>query len=351
MDKRKPYIDAISKEIIIRSEYISKENISTIYFGGGTPSQLSIADFSVILNTIYDNFEVDHDVEITLEANPDDVNIVYLEHLKNIGFNRISIGIQTFDDQQLAFLNRRHSSQKAIDAVMQSQYAGFNNISIDLMYGLPHSSIDIWQKNLETAISLDIQHISSYHLIYEEGTKLFRMLENGEVRSLEEELSIQMFTMLIETLNEAKFIHYEISNFGKEGYFSRHNSSYWLGSKYLGLGPSAHSFNGVNRCWNISSIPQYIKGVEASKPFLEEEFLDTKTRYNDFILTGLRTIWGVDSIELKDSFGDDFLRYFEDNISKHIQANNVSVNKSRYTITRQGIFISDSIMSDLMYID
>lgn len=351
MEQKTPYVSAICKELVLRKEYIGDEPIGTIYFGGGTPSQLSKADFEAIFKTIYDTFEIENNAEITLEANPDDLNEKYLNMLIESGFNRLSMGVQSFDDKQLQFLNRRHSAQKAIDAVRMSKQAGFSNISIDLMYGLPDLTSDIWNQTLDTAIDLDIQHISSYHLIYEQGTKLYRLLQKGEVKSVEEELSVDMFSTLIRRLSDAGFIHYEISNFGKDGYFSRHNSSYWLGAKYLGTGPSAHSYNRQNRCWNISSIPKYIQAIEKGEPDIEIEELNVQTRYNDFILTGMRTMWGINRTELKNLFGEKLSDYCDKNIQRHIKSNDVFQDGDNYKISSKGIFVSDSIMSDLMYID
>lgn len=351
MEQKTPYVSAICKELLLRKEYIDNEPISTIYFGGGTPSQLSEVDLNSIIETIHQTFVVEKDAEITLEANPDDIDKRYLDMLRNAGFNRLSMGVQSFDDVQLKFLNRRHSAKKAIEAVNLSKQSGFTNISIDLMYGLPDLTLDNWNKTLDTALNLDIQHISSYHLIYEQGTKLYRLLQKGEVKSVEEELSVDMFSTLIDRLQQAGFIQYEISNFGKEGYFSRHNSSYWLGAKYLGLGPAAHSYNQQNRSWNISSISKYIQGVEDGKPHIEVEESDIRTRYNDFILTGMRTIWGINRTKLKELFGNDFANYCDKNIKQHLLTGDVYIDKDNYKISRKGIFVSDSIMSDLMYID
>jgi oxygen-independent coproporphyrinogen-3 oxidase len=351
MEQKNPYVSALCKEIDLAADYLNGEPVSTIYFGGGTPSQLSKEDFTAIFEALYSTFSIKDDAEITLEANPDDLNEKYIRMLLEVGFNRLSMGVQSFHDTQLQFLNRRHSAEKAIQAVTMSQNAGFNNISIDLMYGLPNLTMPIWKETLDKAIELNTQHISSYHLIYEKGTKLYRLLNQGEVKSVEEELSVEMFSVMIDRLKEAGYIHYEISNFGKEGFFSRHNSSYWLGESYLGLGPSAHSYNKTHRSWNISSIPKYIKGIEFGYPEIETEFLDEKTRYNDFILTGLRTMWGINIIELKALFGEKMLLYCEKNIKKYIQSNDVILDNTSYKITRKGIFISDSIMSDLMYIE
>jgi len=351
MDKKNPYIDAVCKEAKIRSSYIDNEKVETIYFGGGTPSQLPKEDIKSILDTIYNTYEVATDAEITLEANPDDLNEDYANDLIQIGINRLSMGVQSFDDDELKFLNRRHSAERAIKAVKLSQNAGFKNISIDLMYGLPNQTMDIWKKNLQTAIDLHIQHISSYHLIYEEGTKLYRLLQKGNIKSVDEELSVEMFSTMIDYLTKADFIHYEISSFGKEGLFSKHNSSYWLGTKYLGLGPAAHSFDGQNRSWNISSIPKYISGINANEPNIEIEYLDKKTQYNDFILTGLRTMWGVNKHKLEKKFGKDMLSYCDRNIQKYIDSSDVIETNNIYKLNKSGIFISDSIMSNLMYID
>lgn len=351
MKQKNPYISAICKEAVLRANYLGDEVIDTIYFGGGTPSQLTIEDLQLILNTLRNTFEINPLAEITLEANPDDLNVGYVDRLLSLGVNRLSMGVQSFDDSQLKFLNRRHSASKATEAVRLAQQSGFQNISIDLMYGLPDLTMDVWKDTLDKAINLNIQHISSYHLIYETGTKLYRLLQKGEVRSADEELSVDMFSVLIRKLNEAEFIHYETSNFAKDGFFSRHNSSYWLDQKYLGLGSAAHSYNRVNRCWNISSIHKFIEGVEIGKLNIEEEILDDQTRYNDFVLTGMRTIWGIDISILKEKFGDKMLGYCETNIKKHLQSGNVVLSDNHYKITPQGIFISDSIMSDLMYVE
>lgn len=351
MDQKNPYIEAICKEAKIRSNYIGNETIQTIYFGGGTPSQLAIEDFKTILKAIKTNYIIADDAEITLEANPDDLNQAYIHNLLEIGFNRLSIGIQSFNNNELQFLNRRHSSEKAIKAVVLSKEAGFKNISIDLMYGLPNQTMNIWKQNLQQAIDLDIQHISSYHLIYEQGTRLYRLLEKGDVQSVDEDLSVEMFSAMIKLLTDARFIHYEISSFSKEGQFSKHNTSYWLGKKYLGFGPAAHSYDRHNRAWNISSIPKYIKGIESDNPEIEIEYLDLKSRYNDFILTGLRTMWGVSREELEIQFGKSMLSYCDRIIKKYLESDNVILESNSYKLSNKGIFISDSIMSDMMYID
>lgn len=350
MDQKDLYIESLCKELEFRADYLESELIETIYFGGGTPSQLEKDDFASIFKSINSKFTIDRNAEITLEANPDDLSVTYLEMLHEIGINRLSMGVQSFDDNQLRFLKRRHTASKAIDAIKISQQIGFENVSIDLMYGLPKLDLPTWERSIEIAIELGVQHISSYHLIYEEGTKLYQLHQKGDIKSIDEELSLEMFSTMIERLNQAGFIHYEISNFGKENFFSRHNSSYWKGKKYLGVGPSAHSFNGNNRSWNISSISQYIEGVEKNNLCLKTEALDKKERYNEFILTGMRTMWGIDTIVLESLFGKDLLLYCIKNINKYVTSGDVIINNTNYRISRKGIFISDLIMSDLMYI-
>lgn len=351
MKEKSQYLLALCKELNIRKDYFDGELVETIYFGGGTPSQLSLSDFKVALDTIYNNYEISPQAEITIEANPDDLNDAYVKGvLFHLPINRISIGIQSFIDDELIFLSRRHKAQKAIDAVKRCQDNGFDNISIDLMYGLPNQTIDMWNYNLNKALLLDVQHISAYHLIYEEGTKLYRMFEGGSINAVGEDTSLEMFSLLIDRLDACGFMHYEISNFAKEGYFSRHNSSYWLGKKYLGIGSAAHSFDGKNRSFNVASIDRYIHEIEQGRVPSEIEVLNSKTSYNDFILTGLRTMWGVNLELLAKIFGADMLKYCLNNVQKHLEGGFVSKEDNILKLSRKGIFISDSIMSDLMYI-
>ena len=350
LSSRLDYVSALCKEVELRKDYLKNETVRTIYFGGGTPSLLLAEDFNRIFKAIYDTFQVSEDVEITLEANPDDLSSEYIAILRSFPFNRLSIGIQSFNDLELKFINRRHTAKEAIDAVNRVQDAGFNNMSIDLMYGLPNQSMDIWKSNLDTAISLGVQHISSYHLIYEEGTKLYRLFKKGEVKEANEDLSLDMFSTMIDELSNANFEHYEISNFAKNGLYSKHNTSYWLGDKYLALGPAAHSFDGKDRAFNIASIPKYIAGIEEAKPKIEIEVLETSSQYNDFILTGMRTKWGVDLNKLETQFGAEYLNFCLKNAQKYIELGDVIHQDSKLKLTRKGIFISDGIMSDLMWV-
>lgn len=344
------YVTALCNEVLLRKDYIKGERIKTIYFGGGTPSQLAFNDFRRIFDTLFVNFEIQADAEITIEANPDDLTPQYVETLRKLPFNRLSMGIQSFDDEELKFLKRRHSAAKAIDAVGLCKSFGYDNISIDLMYGLPNQTMEIWKGNLNAAIALDIQHISSYHLIYEQGTRLYRLFKLGEVKPVNEDLSVDMFSTMIDKLSFAGFEQYEISNFARNGLYSRHNSSYWLGEKYLGLGPAAHSYDGQNRAWNIASISKYIEGINEGKPNIEIEYLDENTRYNDFILTGMRTRWGVNISALNALFGTRLKDYCLKNARKYLEQGFLTQDGDILKLTRKGIFISDGIMSDLMWV-
>lgn len=350
MKYKEPYIDALVKEMELRKGYIKGETVETIYLGGGTPSQLTPRDFTKIFEAIYRHFEVSPQAEITVEANPDDMKPGYVSSLREFPFNRISMGIQSFDAADLHFLNRRHTREQAIRAVKSCQDRGLTNISVDLIYGLPGQTPEKWAANLEEALRLHVPHLSAYHLIYEEGTALYKLLEAGRVQPVDEELSVAFFSTLIDTLHAAGYKHYEISNFAHPGFISRHNSSYWIGKKYLGLGPSAHSYNGTEREWNVSSLPIYIQGIEKGEPSAEKEFLDLHTQYNDFIITGLRTCWGIRPADLRDKFGDELADYCERQAAPHLKQGLLVRSGEAIVLSRQGIFISDSLMSDLLWV-
>lgn len=345
------YIQALRRELELRSSYLGGEPVETLYFGGGTPSQLQPQDFEQLFDTIQSLYGWEPGSEITLEANPDDLSAEYIRQLARLPFNRISIGIQTFNDQALKSLHRRHTAGQATQAIQRCREAGFANISIDLMYGLPQQTEEEWKADLRQAIELGIEHISAYHLIYEEGTGLWKMREQHLVEEAEEEKSVKFFALLIEQLKEAGYTHYEISNFCRPGKHSRHNSSYWTGKKYLGCGPSAHSFDGDSRQWNVSSLPLYIKSIEQGIPDIEKEWLDTPTRYNDFIITSLRTCWGLSLKTLTERFGRPFYRYFFQNARPHIESGKLIHEKDTVRLSSEGIFISDGIMSDLLWVE
>lgn len=346
-------MDDFVKTVCIEAQLRKKEideSVHTVYFGGGTPSRLNARHFEQIFETLFTQYSIDPNAEITLEANPDDLTNDYIEMLHDFPFNRLSMGVQSFDENELKFLGRRHSAKQAIVAVAACQQKGFDNISIDLMYGLPAQTIEIWEKNLQQAIALDIQHISAYHLIYEDHTRLEALRRNGKVRAVDEELSNQMFSLLIERLAEKGYIQYEISNFAKHGLYSRHNTSYWSDEKYIGLGPAAHSFDGQNRSWNAASITRYIEEINNGTLPSETEHLDIYTQYNEFILTRLRTMWGADIQQMKYKFGEELYDYCLTNAKKYLNNQLLKIENGKLKLTRKGIFISDGIMSDLMWV-
>nr|WP_129729495.1 radical SAM family heme chaperone HemW [Parabacteroides goldsteinii] len=350
MKYKEPYVTALIRELEIRKDYIGNEPLETIYFGGGTPSQLQATDFERIFDAIQRLFDTSGCKEVTLEANPDDMTPEYVTGLRRFPFNRISMGVQSFKAEDLRFLNRRHDREQALRAVELCKENDLANISIDLIYGLPGQTLKEWESNLDMAIRLDIPHISAYHLIYEEGTALYKLKEAGKISPVEEEVSVSLFTSLIDRLTANGYLHYEISNFARPGMISRHNSSYWTGKKYLGAGPSAHSYNGESRQWNVSSLPAYIRRIESGSPEVEVEELDINTRYNDFIITGLRTMWGVNLTEIQGQFGNDKLIYCQKQATPYLKQGLLIEKDATQTLSRNGIFISDSIMSDLLWV-
>lgn len=350
MKYKDSFVSAISREMELRREYLGNESLETIYFGGGTPSQLQAEDFDKIFNAIHRLFDTTNCTEITLEANPDDITPEYMSALRAFPFNRISMGVQSFNPEDLRFLNRRHDREQAIRAVNLCKEKGITNISIDLIYGLPGQTRQAWEANLDEAIRLDIPHLSAYHLIYEEGTALYKLLEAGKVSPVEEDISVTLFSTLIDKLTAAGYLHYEISNFARPGHFSRHNSSYWTGKKYLGLGPSAHSYNGTEREWNKSSLSLYLKGITTGIPDIETETLNLHTRYNDYIITGLRTMWGVNLNDIQTIFGKELYDYCLSQAASPIKQGTLIQSGHTLTLSKTGIFISDSIMSDLLWV-
>lgn len=350
-EQKTAYIRALCHELTDRKDYLKGEPIETIYLGGGTPSQLAKEDFEAIFSHIYKVYKVTPNAEITLEANPDDLTSEYISMLRTFPFNRISMGIQTFQETTLKQLQRRHTADQAIRAFQGCRTAGFQNISIDLMYGLPGETLTSWKKDLKQALSLHPEHISAYHLIYEEGTPLWKLREQHKVEEADEDLSVSLFGTLIDELTTAGYEHYEISNFCRPDKYSRHNTSYWRGIPYLGCGPSAHSFNGTTREWNVSSIDLYIKGIEGNQRDFETENLDQTTRYNEFIITTIRTVWGTPIEKLKQEFGNELWEYCRKMSAPYLENGKLEVHEGALRLTREGIFISDSIMSDLLWVN
>ena len=349
-ERKAEYVRALCRELEMRKEYLDKEPIETIYLGGGTPSQLEKKDFENIFSYIYKVYPVTSDAEITLEANPDDLMPEYIAMLRTLPFNRLSMGIQTFQEPILKLLQRRHTARQAIEAFQECRKAGFQNISIDLMYGLPGETSASWEQDLQQALSLHPEHISAYHLIYEEGTALWKLREQHKVEEADEDLSVSLFSALIDRLTTAGYDHYEISNFCLPGFHSRHNSSYWTGKKYLGCGPSAHSYDGISRQWNIASLDKYIAGITNDSPVFEIEELDLYTRYNDFIITSIRTEWGMPLSRLRNEFGDKLYNYCLRMASPHLRQETLEIKGNTLKLTRKGIFISDGIMSDMLWV-
>ena len=342
---------AMHRELDDRRGYPGGEAVTTRYFGGGTPSLCTPEAIRGLLDHAARLFDCSGAEETTLEANPDDLTSEYLKMLSSLPFNRISMGIQTFDDPTLKLLKRRHNAHTAIEAVHRCREAGFQNISIDLIYGLPGENKERWENDLRQAISLNVEHISAYHLIYEEDTPIYNMLKQHQISEVDEDSSLDFFTLLIEHLQKAGFEHYEISNFCRPGKYSRHNSSYWKGIPYLGCGPSAHSFDGMTREWNVSSIDTYIKGIEENSRAFEIEYLDQTTRYNEFIITTIRTVWGTPIEKLKQMFGNEMWEYCQRMAAPYLKNGKLEEHDGALRLTREGIFISDSIMSDLLWVD
>lgn len=347
-DLKGRYIRALCEELRMRKDYLRGAPVETIYFGGGTPSQLAEEDFRSIFETIGQCYGMEHCREITLEANPDDLNETYTAMLRQLPFNRISMGIQTFDDATLKLLNRRHNAAQAIDAVDRCRRAGFGNLSIDLIYGLPGETDERWERDLQQAVRLNVEHISAYHLTYEEGTRIYELLQAHRIREVDEESSLRFFTTLTDTLGKAGYEHYEISNFCRPGMYSRHNTAYWEGIPYLGCGPSAHSFDTDTREWNVASLETYIHAIENGRREFEREQLDRTTRYNECILTSIRTRRGLSLPEVERKFGRELWQYCMAMARPHLESGKLEIQDGRLRLTREGIFVSDGIMSDLM---
>lgn len=346
---KQEFVQAICKEIEIQKDYLENENVQTIYFGGGTPSMLENTQIEKILNHIHRNFKVEKNSEITLEANPDHLTEAYLKSLRTLGVNRLSIGIQSFNDVDLHVMKRKHTGNEAIRSVENAQDAGFGNISVDLIYGLPDLTIEAWEKNINRALELNIQHISAYHLTIEPRTVFQKLYENKKLNLPTEDESLEQFKMLQSKTAEKGFLHYEISNFALDGFISLHNTNYWLGVKYLGLGPSAHSYNLTSRQWNIQNLPAYLVAISKGEMVFEIENLTENEKYNDFIITSLRTMWGLNTEKLKRDFDEKYLNYFLRKIEKYIGNHLLKKSNNNYILTENGIFISDTIFQDLLF--
>ncbi len=349
------FITAVINEIELRKRYfecetkIAKTAIDTIYFGGGTPSLLSPADISEILGALHKHFSVKDKAEITLEANPEDLTKIKIIDFKRLGINRLSIGVQSFFDEDLQYLNRPHSAQRAIDAIKDCKETGYNNISIDLIYALPTLTNDKWNRNLEIAFENNIPHISLYSLTVEPKTPLAHYIQTGKYEALDEQKSVEQYKIAMEKLEKNGYIHYEISNFCMEGFYSVHNSNYWKTQPYLGLGPSAHSFNGTARQWNIANTTEYIKELFKDKLAYKEEILTTNQRYNEYILTTLRTIWGSNLEKIKSDFGVDYFIHCNKIAEKFKSQGKVDIRNNTVYLTNQGKLFADLISAEMFF--
>ncbi len=343
-------VDAILKEIELQKNYARNEPIETIYFGGGTPSLLEQRELFRLLNAVAKNHAIISHPEITLEANPDDICLNKLHQWRQAGINRLSIGIQSFFQEHLQWMNRAHSSIQAFNAITQSQDAGFNNITIDLIYGFPALSDEQWQKNLENAVKLDVKHISPYCLTVEEKTALHHFVKKGQVAAPSEEQGAKQFEYMTDYLIQNGFEHYEISNFAKSGFLSKHNSNYWKGKSYIGHGPSAHSFNGNSRQWNIKNNAEYIRRINTSNDWYEKEELSAETRYNEYVMTSLRTQWGCDLIYIKNKYGNNLYEYLLMQAKPYFQSEKLIYENEILKLSSSGKLLADKIASDLFWI-
>lgn len=346
LKNRPVMVESLLSELDLRVGFLGGEPVNTIYFGGGTPSVLEVASLARILNKIYRNFSVSSNCEITLECNPDDLEQEKLIELKTLGVNRLSIGIQSFNDRVLQFMNRSHSASQAKESLSLAQKLGFDNLTIDLIYGVPNSTMDTWKKELAELKCFEVPHLSAYCLTIEENTVFGNWYKKGKIVLPEDELSLNQFEYLIEFARVNGLEQYEISNFAKPDYISKHNSAYWLGEKYLGIGPSAHSYNQIERSWNISNNTKYIKSLQNKIAFSEKEILSEKDRFNDYILTRIRTKWGIDWGEMN-TISEQLALRSRPVLDQYVQSGEVIKNGNVFTLSGAGKFISDTISSDL----
>lgn len=349
LKNRKKIISSMIKEIEIKS--IGYEDlIETIYFGGGTPSLLSIIEIDSLIKAVIDNFKISKKPEITLEANPDDLNTSKLKELSNSLINRLSIGIQSFNDQDLKLMNRSHNSFDSINCIDNSlKY--FDNISIDLIYGMPNSNLISWEKNLNLALNWDLNHISAYALTVEPKTALEKYIQKEIILPLDEEFVYDQFNLMYDKLSDLNYINYELSSFAKKGYFSKNNSGYWLGKKYVGIGPSSHSFDGFSRSWNVSNNTLYVSDIQNNKMYHQKEKLTQIDQYNEYIMTGLRTMWGISLSNLQEKFGKKIKTHFVTKSKKFIESKLLIIENDLIKTSKKGKFLSDGIASELFLIN
>ncbi|NNE33090.1 MAG: radical SAM family heme chaperone HemW [Winogradskyella sp.] len=350
LKKKDELINALSKELELRKNEFKHTTIETIYFGGGTPSLLTNEELQFLIDSIYRHYKVTENPEVTLEANPDDLSNDRITELANSSVNRLSIGIQSFFETDLNLMNRAHNAEEA-KACLETATKHFANISLDLIYGIPGASNKHWLKNIEIALSYNIPHISSYALTVEPKTALASFIKKGIIDDVDDEQAHEQFHILKEKLEAEGFIHYELSNFGKDGFFSQNNSAYWKGKSYIGIGPSAHSFNGTQRGWNVSNNSKYIEAIQQKKLPIEVETLTLTDQYNEYIMTGLRTIWGVSLENVEKRFGTKFKDYLNEQSEVFINQHLLYIDDGHLRVTKKGQFLSDGIASELFKIN
>ena len=347
MKMKSDFLLALNKEIKLQKDYLKGEVINTLYFGGGTPSLLGYDDLMPLFDSMNDNFLLATDMEITLEANPDDLSLKKLKELRNTPINRLSIGVQSFMEEDLLFMNRAHTANEAIKSIINAQDIGFKNLTIDMIYGVPTLSNDQWKKNLETAFSMDIPHLSCYCLTVEPKTAFASFINKGIVPDVDEQKSSNQFEIMLEEMDKHGYEQYEISNFCKDEKYAKHNSSYWLGETYLGLGPSAHSYNGNARQWNVSNNAAYIKSIFENKIPCESETLTPEQKYNEYILTSLRTKWGIDLDKTEKDFGLDNKEYLMNKVNDFIERGLILLKDNHLYLTSKGKLLADNITTEL----
>lgn len=350
MKKKDALLASLVKEIELRKEELGHATIETIYFGGGTPSVLEVSEIQYIIDAVYSNFSVANHPEITLEANPDDLSKEKIIAFSKSPINRLSIGIQSFFERDLKLMNRAHNAKEAKECLsLATQY--FTNISVDLIYGIPDCTHQEWRENIQTALSFGVPHISSYALTVEPDTALEKFIEKEVIKNVDDDNAEEQFQILVEELQKANFVHYELSNFGKEGFFSKNNSSYWLGETYLGIGPAAHSFNGTQRSWNVQNNTKYIKAIQQNELPIQRETLSVVDRYNEYVMTGLRTIWGVSFAKIEKDYGGNYVKYLNNQSKKFIQQDLLYIDNQILKTTKKGKFLSDGIAADLFMLN
>lgn len=344
-------LSALQQELAFRAGYLADKQVHSIYFGGGTPSILSADEIQRLIDGVLQHFELAKDAEITLEANPDDLNREQVQALRQTPINRFSIGIQSFYEEDLRWMNRAHNASEAEAAIKRVQDAGFENITADLIYGYPLLSDEKWRMNMQQLIDYEIPHISSYAMTVEQRTALAHFIRQGKTPPMQEPQSARQMGMLIDTLSGAGFEHYEISNFAKPGHYARHNTAYWQGRHYLGIGPSAHSFNGSSRSWNVANNAGYITGIQQGTPALETEQLSSDDRFNEYVMTALRTMWGIDRHKISADFGADYLGYLDQQAQPFLDQGTLMLQEARfYVLSAKGKFIADYLASELFFI-